>query len=188
MDAPVPADDTKRWKPRPAHNCKLNLEVHKKVVEAIRNGASKEAAAGLVGVTQQTLHNWIAWGRRDHESDQQTKYRRLFEAVAKAESDLESESINRIRKAGSKHWQALAWLLERKYPDRYGQTHIINVKVKREVEELFEALRDGLTPDEFAKVVDVLSSRFDVPEIEPPDALDALALPPTTVRVEDAES
>lgn len=43
----------------------------------------------------------------------------FIEAIKKAEADFKNSNISIIKKAAITHWQAAAWLLERKYQLEY---------------------------------------------------------------------
>ena len=75
-------------------------------------------AAAIGGVTYTTLNNWMKKG----ESASSGAYVEFLEAVKKAEAEAEALRVSRISKAGKEgNWQADAWYLERRYPDRWGK-------------------------------------------------------------------
>ncbi|MCO8128665.1 hypothetical protein NHL50_15750, partial [Acidimicrobiia bacterium EGI L10123] len=43
----------------------------------------------------------------------------FVEAVRTAEAQAEADAVARIAEHGRTHWQANAWLLERKHPERW---------------------------------------------------------------------
>jgi hypothetical protein len=46
-------------------------------------------------------------------------YVQFFDAYKKALADAEADKFERIRQAGATRWQANAWLLERRHPERW---------------------------------------------------------------------
>ena len=99
-----------------ARQSKLTPETQKKIVDAISEGNYLETAAAIGGVTYTTLNNWMKKG----ESTSSGAYVEFLEAVKKAEA--EALRVSRISKAGKEgNWQADAWYLERRYPDRWGK-------------------------------------------------------------------
>lgn len=97
---------------------KLNKEVQDTICQVIANGHYQETAARAVGITPQTLCNWLARGREEEEGI----YFEFFEAVEKAKAAGEIRDlavINNAAQDGS--WQAAAWKLERKFPNRWGR-------------------------------------------------------------------
>lgn len=101
-----------------ARQSKLTPETQKKIVDAISEGNYLETAAAIGGVTYTTLNNWMKKG----ESTSSGAYVEFLEAVKKAEAEAEALRVSRISKAGKEgNWQADAWYLERRYPDRWGK-------------------------------------------------------------------
>ena len=96
---------------------KLTPTSHKRVVEAIRRGGYRAVAAEYAGIGEATLYRWLADGAKQDVGP----YRELWEAVKKAEAAAELGDISIIKKAARKNWQAAAWLLERKHPERWGK-------------------------------------------------------------------
>ncbi len=101
-----------------ARQSKLTPETQKKIVDAIAEGNYLETAAAIGGVTYTTLNNWMKKG----EVASSGAYVEFLEAVKKAEAEAEALRVSRISKAGKEgNWQADAWYLERRYPDRWGK-------------------------------------------------------------------
>jgi hypothetical protein len=73
----------------------------------------------------------------------------LEQAEAKAESNL-VKSI-----ALTKDWRAAAFILERRYPEQWGQK--IQVEVKRELEKVFTVAEEVLTDEQFVKFLEGVS-------------------------------
>lgn len=80
-----------------------------RIVEIIAGGNFRYVAARAVGITGPTLTKWMA---ADPE---------LAERVEVAEQQAEIDAVKTIRTAGD--WKAMAWFLERKFPERWAQTH-----------------------------------------------------------------
>jgi hypothetical protein len=49
------------------------------------------------------------------------RMREYFEAITKALAESETALVAHINRAGDKSWQAHAWLLERRFPERWGR-------------------------------------------------------------------
>ena len=97
---------------------KLTPETAQKICAAIAAGNYLEVAAAHGGIVYGTLNTWVRKGAAASSG----QYREFFEAVKRAEADAEMLRIARISKAGSEgNWQADAWYLERRYPDRWGR-------------------------------------------------------------------
>lgn len=92
-----------------------------RVLEATRKGLPRRVAAQCAGVTATTLYEWLARGRRG-----EAPYSDLADRIKPVEAEGEESLVDIIRAAAPKQWQAAAWLLERRYQDRYAlrQRHL----------------------------------------------------------------
>lgn len=117
--------------PRPS---KLTPETQKKIVDAIKMGATYELAAQYGGIHYDTFNNWMKRGvaeiehrdkPRTKEHEEETPYIEFFEAIKQAEGDAAVLWLAKIEKSATEgNWQAAAWKLERRYPDTYGRRDI----------------------------------------------------------------
>lgn len=109
-----------------ARPTKYTPETAKKIIEAIRVGATHELAAAYAGINQDTLTNW------------KKRYSDFSDAVKEAEGMAAVKWLAVIDKAAQGGaWQAAAWKLERKYPQQYGR-RVINSYEDTPVEKLPE--------------------------------------------------
>lgn len=88
--------------------------VTKRIVEAVRAGASRTAAAEAARVARSTLHLWLQRG-----ADGEEPYAGFAMKVREAEGELEQELLSIIKKHSVNSWQAAAWILERKFQRRW---------------------------------------------------------------------
>ena len=102
---------------RPGPRTKLTPELQDRVVQALRVGNYATVAIQYAGISEHTYYEWLVRGEREPGSI----YGEFFRAVRKAEADAEVEGVAIIEQAGRKEWQARAWLLERKYPYKWGR-------------------------------------------------------------------
>lgn len=120
-------------KGRPA---KLTDELLSEIVENIRIGAYVETAAAAAGLSKDTFYRWLKRGRRALDkleksgemAEEDEIYAHFSDAIKKAQADAEMRDVALIARAAQTTWQAAAWRLERKFPDRWGQ------KVRQEVD------------------------------------------------------
>ena len=105
---------------------KLTPQLQEEFCKAIENGASILGACGHVGITEKTYYNWI---HRAEESKTRTKFVKFKECVdtSKEKALFNFEQV--IVAASMEHWQAAAWMLERRYPNMYGKTDKIEADV-----------------------------------------------------------
>ncbi len=105
---------------------KLNDARLKKVVDGITAGLPYDTACALAGIHYTTFLNWMKRG----EEDKTGEFFKFFEEVKKAEAIAESVHIKNIKDAGRNGvWQADAWMLERRYPEKWGKKE----QVKQEI-------------------------------------------------------
>lgn len=136
---------------------KLNHEVMGELERLVKDGNYISTACGAVGITIQTYDNWKRWGREDNNGREfHELYKEFYERLSKAESYAEGEFLGIIKdaaKAGT--WQAAAWYLERKYPEKWGRRERfdgnINIKKKTDVEHL--------TDEELKAIEDIYRKR-----------------------------
>lgn len=83
---------------------KRTVEAELRIIEALKAGNTRRAAADYAGIHEHTLGEWVK------------KYPDFAESVAKAESDAEIRNVAIIQRAAANTWQAAAWWLERRRP------------------------------------------------------------------------
>jgi hypothetical protein len=97
---------------------KLTPELQKRFIDALKVSLYIETAAAFAGITPQTVRNWIRWG---HEEGGKRIYREFAIAVDQALAQVEMLDLQAIRAASKDAWQASAWRLERRFPERWGR-------------------------------------------------------------------
>ena len=113
---------------------KLNFDTHNKIISAIRAGNYIETAAAYAGINKSTLYDWLKRGEREKQRVAQNPrykirksekpYVEFSNAVEKALAEAEVRDVAIIAKAAEEQWQAAAWRLERKFPDRWGRKRL----------------------------------------------------------------
>ena len=113
---------------------KLTAEVQDQIVQALRLGAHLETAAAYAGVTARTVREWRQRGRTEQArvdggeakapAPKERKYVLFAAAVEKALADAELRYIGIVGKAALSQWQASAWMLERRHPERWGRRRV----------------------------------------------------------------
>ena len=114
-----------------ARPTKLNFDTHNKIITAIRAGNYIETAAAYAGINKSTLYEWLKRGEREKQRvaknpryrirKSEKPYVEFSNAVEKALAEAEIRDVAIIAKAAEEQWQAAAWRLERKFPDRWGR-------------------------------------------------------------------
>ena len=93
---------------------KLTKDGIQTALRLCRAGLPDCQIAAALGVRAETFSIW----RNHPKTENQTQ---LSKAMKKADAEREAALVTRIMRASDDTWQAAAWLLERKYPDRYAK-------------------------------------------------------------------
>ncbi len=125
-----------------ARPTKLNFDTHNKIITAIRAGNYIETAAAYAGVNKSTLYEWLKRGEREKQRvAENSRYRirksekpyvEFSNAVEKALAEAEIRDVAIIAKAAKEQWQAAAWRLERKFPDRWGRKDKVDLSADKD--------------------------------------------------------
>ena len=119
---------------------KLTAERHDKIIEALRAGNYFDAACGYAGICEKTGYNWLERGRTARNG----KYVQFLQAVEKASVDAEVGTVAVIKKASIDTWQAAAWWLERRFPNKWGRkVQDINAKIETWQDRAIADIREG---------------------------------------------
>ncbi len=95
----------------------LTPAVQAKIVEMMMDGVALTTACVRAGTTHYTVRYWRTLVEEGAEHAQ--IYADFFTAIKKAEAEAEHKALKTIKKGGF-GWQAQAWFLERRFPQRWG--------------------------------------------------------------------
>ena len=123
-------------------------ETREKILSALRAGNYRVAACKFAGISDETLRDWINRGKRGEPA-----YLEFLEQVKQAEAQAEASLVATIRKAAGDHWQAAAWLLERKYVTRWGRRDLSWERMQREARQAAQAQVDAIPLEELERMV-----------------------------------
>lgn len=134
---------------------KLTPEVARAILEAIEAGNYKATACAAAGVHRDTLNHWEHLADQGHEA-----YVEFVAALRQAEANAEMGLLAEIRGVrapvvgvtGPEPWQAKAWIMERRYPKRWGLR--VKAAVTEELEAFLARIEKRLDAPTFAKVID----------------------------------
>lgn len=124
------------------NNGKLTPEITQQICTLISQGIPNKTAAQTCGICESTFYSWLQRGQEVKSG----KYLEFLESIKKAEAQSIADSVQRIKKAGEKQWTALAWLLERRHPNEWGNKQ--NIKMEHTGKITFEQYRELLKEDE----------------------------------------
>jgi len=95
---------------------RLTPETQKIIVDALTLGVYVETACGLAGIEPMTFYRWL---RRGQQNDGKS-FVDFRMAVLKAMAGAEYSNVVTVRTAAARgEWRASAWLLERRWGDRW---------------------------------------------------------------------
>jgi transposase len=119
-----------------ARPTKRTPDRERRLLQAIREGNTRKAAAAYAGVDQDTIARWC------HRSAD------FADNLSRAEAESEVALVAIVRKAAVDDWRAAAHLLERRWPETWGRRERIDVRVdiEQHVREL--AAKYGIDVDE----------------------------------------
>lgn len=138
-DVPENPDDS----PPRGRPAKLTDEVALGICQAILDGSFRYQAGRLFGVARRTFQTWMSTGRRFPDGLYGT-FRRL---VLESEAEWERKAVKAINRAGlDDDPRHMEWLLERKYPQRWGRYRGELGELKRRIADLEKLLRETADP------------------------------------------
>ena len=123
-------------------------ETREKILGALRAGNYRVAACKFAGISDETFRRWVNAGKAG-----QPEYVDFVEQVKQAEAQAEASLVATIRKAAGDHWQAAAWLLERKYVTRWGRRDLSWERMQREARQAAQAQVDAIPLEELERMV-----------------------------------
>lgn len=153
---------------------KLNPERKERLLRALRTGAHAETACRVAGIGYSTFAEWMQRGKGIHKRGGGKEYTEFAEAVTQAIAEAEMALTARVRNATAEDWRAASWMLERRHPERWANTHRVQLEVDKQLEEQFdrffeEVMGDRSIPDDVKqKIIDHarnLAERSEVGEL-----------------------
>jgi len=99
---------------------KLTKEREEKIAQALEQGKSMNSAARMVGISPQTVYNWLDRG----EGQEEGIYKEFFERITRAKGYGEDKYFNVIWEMAKEEGdhRFLASLMKQRYPDSWGDT------------------------------------------------------------------
>lgn len=130
-----------------ARPTKLTPELQAQICKHLLDGNFVETVCDFVGIDKPTFYDWIKRGERGWQSDIDGGYVEFSNAVKRAISLIEMQTMGEL-KSGGMNWQAKAWWLERRHPDKWGNrgknTNVnVNVDMSTLPDEILDKLANG---------------------------------------------
>lgn len=137
--------------PRGGRPSLLTPELIAEVATFLPRALYTSTVCGVLGISRQSWYYWMRRGEKESRRlerrpdavprESEAIYLEFFVAVRRSLAEAAIEAVAVIREAAHTHWQAAAWLLERRYPERWSIQRRELIKLRREMKEL----RDRLT-------------------------------------------
>lgn len=101
----------------------MNDSLSETLADYLKQGLYMREACALAGVSRDSVYSWLRQGSKDRKEGNDTPEARFSDIIKRAMAEAESDAISAVRAAGKNpaFWQAEAWFLERRYPDKYGK-------------------------------------------------------------------
>jgi len=108
-------------KKRSGRNTKLSEELIQEMCDLIAEGRTFADAARIRRVGESTFYRWLAEGRKENGK---RLCKLLVERVQEASDFSEAEALHSLKMSAVKNsnWRSAAWLLERRFPEKYGRS------------------------------------------------------------------
>lgn len=114
----------KKNKKKTGRPTKLTPETVERIIQSLEWGNYLETAAAYAGISKETLFDWLKKGANSDSGP----HKEFSDSVKKVMAVSEMRDVKNIAAAAaSGQWQASAWRLERKYPDRWGKRDHVEV-------------------------------------------------------------
>ncbi len=112
----------------PAHS-KLTDRTHRIILSALGSGCYRATACEYANVSPSAFYSWLERGQLDIERGLNTPHAKLVRDIEQAEAAAEVRALALIMKAAHNGaWQAAAWMLERKHPEKWGKRERLSIE------------------------------------------------------------
>jgi hypothetical protein len=100
--------------------CTLTDEKENKIISALRIGSYIDVACRASGISKSTFYFWLEKASDQYQEYNNPRYKAFAAKVDKAMAEAEIYLLNDVRKKGQ-GWQASMTIMERRWPERWGQ-------------------------------------------------------------------
>lgn len=106
----------------------LNPSIRKGILDGLRRGMSRAAAASAAGIHPETLRRWVRTGEKENAEE---PYASFYLEYCAALAGLQGELVDVVAEEARKgDWKAAMTLLERRFREDFSRT--VNHKDERE--------------------------------------------------------
>lgn len=134
----------------------LDRDLIDQIVTIISMGNYYTAACAALMINYYTFQRWMRVGKVDASHGKDTLYAELYHRVRQADAMAEIYTVNTWRKHAEKDANANRDFAARRWPDRWSERKILDVRVEKEITQLFKELEARLPPE----IVDMLRNEL----------------------------
>lgn len=116
---------------RAGRKTKLSPTVKSRICSVLANGNYIQTACAVARIHVSQFFRWMEKG----EHAKSGIYREFYDAVKEAEQTAELACLAEIRQDES--WQSKAWVLERRFPERWGRKDRLEANIQGSVQVQF---------------------------------------------------
>ena len=99
---------------------KLQDDIQHRLISAIEKGLTIVDACEYAGISEKTYYNWLNKNTDEiKDEEERKKFVQFLQDIKKAQSECQMYCLDFIMK--DKSWQSKAWLLERRFPDKWAK-------------------------------------------------------------------
>ena len=113
----------------------LDKVTKERLLFAVEQGSYVKDACIYAGIDESTFYRW----RQKAESGEET-YVELFDEIAQIEAEFKVDTVKKIKDIGEedRNPRALQWILEKKYPEQFGDTSKLVISTEENVINVIE--------------------------------------------------
>ena len=137
-DLPPPPHGSGDDDPPGPHPRKLTVGTIQLAALLLQQGNYRGVVAKRIGISVSTWGRWIGLARKYPRS----LYGLFADAVTASEAAFEANAVEAIRQAGTVDVAHMEWLLERKFPQRWGRFRGESGELKRQIREQAKELAE----------------------------------------------
>lgn len=120
---------------------KYNTQLCNKIVASVRKGVPYDMAAYGHGIVPSTFYKWLNEGFADIENGIDSPLAKFSESVKQVEMDKLEGYLAEVEEKPER-WQAIAWLIERRWYKYFGSNAQLN-ELQQRLDKLEELERQG---------------------------------------------
>lgn len=118
---------------------RYNGAMAEKALKALRKGMSRNAAAGLAGMSLGQLNSWISAGEAVSDlmepPDDQVCFLEFYIQVHEAEASIEEAMVETWTEQATENWQAAMHFLSRRFPNRWASQQRVDPDAAKKDDE-----------------------------------------------------